>query len=206
MLFSLCRPKKERLIFLFADDDIILVLINTVFGDDTTNAACGVNACASAEDRAGVKNAVAAYLDTVAEDSADLFALCLDLALARFDDDKGLVAFDIARYRASAHVRLVAEHGIADVIIMRRLDIVEKYRVFYLGRVADDGVFANDGAASYECAVAHLGAVIDDAGAADVCRRKNRCILCDPYIFAALLKLILGQGIAKLDDEKKKEN
>ena len=98
-------------------------------------------------------------------------------------------------------MRLVAEHGIADVIIMRRLDIVEKYRVFYLGRVADDGVFANDGAASYECAVAHLGAVIDDAGAADVCRRKNRRILCDPYIFAALLKLILGQGIAKLDDK-----
>ena len=71
LAFQLMPPQKRALIFLFADDDIILVLINTVFGDDATNAACGVNACASAKDRAGVKNAVAAYLDTIAEDSAD---------------------------------------------------------------------------------------------------------------------------------------
>ena len=98
-------------------------------------------------------------------------------------------------------MRLVAEHGVADVIIMRCLDIVEEYRVFYLGGVSDNGVFADDGAAPYKCAVAHLGTVVNDAGAADVSRREYRCILCDPYIFIPLFKLILGQSIAKGDDE-----
>ena len=80
----------------------------------------------------GIQHAVAADLDIVAKDSADLFAACFDELIAVFDDHEGLVALDVRRDGARAHMRLIAEYRIADVVIVRGLDTVEQNHVLKL--------------------------------------------------------------------------
>ena len=50
-----------------------------------------------------------------------------------FDNpSEGVVALDIAGYRACTHVRLVAKDGVAHVVIVRSLDVIEQDDVLEL--------------------------------------------------------------------------
>ena len=75
---------------------------------------------------------------------------------------------------------LVAEDGIADIVVMRGLDIVEEDNVLELAGVSHHGVFADNGTAADKGTVADFGTVVDDAGRTDPGRGKDFGILCDP--------------------------
>ena len=180
---------------------MILILVDAVRWDNAAHAGGRINVRAAADDRAGIEDAVAADLDVIAEHRAELLASGLDRRAGNLDGDKGLVALDVAGYRACAHVRLVAEDGVADVVIVRGLDVVEQDDVLELNGVADDCVLADDGAAADERAVADLRAVVDDAGRAEVSRGEHLCVLRHPYALAGVIELVRIERGAELEDE-----
>ena len=154
-----------------------------------------------ADDRAGVQDAVAADLHIIAKDGADLLAAGLDALGPIFDDDERLVALDVRRDGARAHVGLIAEDGIADVVEVRRLDIIKQHHVFQLAGVTNDGVFAHDRIAAHESALAQLSAVVDDAGAGDISAVEDLGIARDPDVLAALLVFLRRERRAELKNE-----
>ena len=98
-------------------------------------------------------------------------------------------------------MRLIAKYGVADIVIVRGLHIVKQHDVFKLGRVSDNGVFSDYRTAADKRAVAHLRAVVNDAGRADIRRGKNLRVACYPHVIAALFVLLLRQRIAESNDE-----
>ncbi len=69
--------------------------VNMTGENDAADAGQGIYACAASNDRARIKDAVAAHLDVVAEYRAELFASGLDVFTSDFDNYKGLVALDV---------------------------------------------------------------------------------------------------------------
>jgi hypothetical protein len=70
-------------------------------------------------------------------------------------------------FHARAEVRLAAENGVADVIVMRHLRAVEKERVLEFARIADDAVVANNDVFAEIGVVADLAVLADDGGTFD---------------------------------------
>ena len=66
-------------------------------------------------------------------------------------------------------MRFAAENAVADVVVMRHLNIVEKDYVFKLGRVADHAVIADKRAAADKSAMPYFGILPDYARRADLC-------------------------------------
>ena len=98
------------------------------------------------------------------------------------DNDVLFIAFDVAGYGSRAHVRFIAQNGIADVIIVRGLHAVEKDAVFQLAGIADHRAVADEHVAADKRAGAHLGLFANHARACDAGRRRNRRRLGDPHI------------------------
>ena len=96
---------------------------------------------------------------------------------------------------------LVAEDGVADIVEMRRLDVIKQDNVFQLAGVADDGVLAHDRIAAHKGALAQLGAVVNDAGAGDIGTVKDLGIARDPDVLAALLVLLCRERRAELKNK-----
>ena len=88
---------------------------------------------------------------------------------------------------------IIAQYGIAHVVVMGGLHVVEQYHVLQLAAVAHHAVRAHQRRAADERAVAHLRLGADDAGRAQVCRREDLRRLVDPHVLADLL-VILAQG------------
>ena len=85
---------------------------------------------------------------------------------------------------------VVAEDGIADVVVMRGLDMIEQDHVLQLDAVADNTVSTDECGASDESAMTHLSIRSDDAGSAEISRREDLRSLVDPdsglYFFVVL--------------------
>ena len=111
------------------------------------------------------------------------------------DDDVFLVALHVAGHRARAHVRLVAQHGIADVVIMRGLHLVKEDTVFQLAGVANHRAIADEHIPADERAGAHLGFFTDDARAGDAGRRRNRRGFGDPHILSRVIVIVQIQPL-----------
>ena len=79
-------------------------------------------------------------------------------------------------------MRLISQNGIADIVVMRSLYVIEEYHVFELHGVADNAVSAYERTAADECAVAYLGAVIYDAGSPYIGGGEDLCVLRNPDI------------------------
>src|SRR5699024_2101674 len=141
-------------------------LVDAVRRDLGADGGGRVDARPAAYDAAGVQHAVAAHLHAVAQDGAELLHARLYALRAVFHDNEGLVALDVGGDAACAHMRAVAQDGVAHVVIVRGLHLVEQDDVLELHGVAHDAALADDGAAAYKRAMPHLGLVVDDTGAA----------------------------------------
>ena len=81
---------------------------------------------------------------------------------------------------------VVSEDGITNIIIMRRLYVIEQDHVFQLDRIADDTVRTDQCGAPDEGAVAHFRFRTDNAGSAEIGRRENSGRLMDPDMLGDL--------------------
>ena len=91
-------------------------------------------------------------------------------------------------------MRLISQNGIADIVVMRSLYVIEEYHVFELHGVADNAVSAYERTAADECAVAYLGAVIYDAGSPYIGGGEDLCVLRNPDILARMIEFVLREG------------
>jgi len=168
-----------------------------VLRHEAAHAASRVDRRPAPDDRAGAEHAVAADLGEIAEHSAELAQVCRDAPVVGLDRDHRLVAFDVRRDRARAHVRAMAQHRVADVVEVRHLRAVEQDRVFDLDGVADDAFLADDGLAANERAVADLGAVVDDRRPRDQGGRGDGRVPGDPHVAVDALVLVLTKRLAQ---------
>ena len=154
----------------------------------------------SADDRAGVHDGVAADFDIVADHGTELFDAGLDVFIAVVDDDQLLVGLDVRRDGAGSGVGVIPEDGVADIVVVRGLDVVEQDDVLQFAGVADDAVGTDECGAADECAVANFGLGPDDAGRSEVCGREHRCRLVDPHMLLDFF-IVVTQRRAEFEDE-----
>ena len=139
-----------------------------------------------ADDRAGIEHAVAADLRKVAEHRAEFLPPGFIIPLA-VDDNVLLVALHVAGHRARAHVRFVAQHGIADIVIMRGLHLIKENTIFQFAGVTNHRTIADEHIPADERSGAHLGFFTDDARTGDAGRRRDRRGFSDPHILSRVI-------------------
>ena len=98
-------------------------------------------------------------------------------------------------------MRLVAKDRIPYIIIMRNLYVIEKNDILEFGRVADDGVFADDSASSNKGTVPYLGFMIYDARPRYIRGWKYLGASGNPDIFVSFLVKRRIQSRPDLPDE-----
>ena len=149
------------------DFDLRLVLGDHVCGQDAAPVHAGINHRAASDDAAGIEHRVAADVAAVAEQRAELAQAGVAWHAVHLHEDISLERFHVGQNRAGAHVRLVTENGIADVIEMRHLAAVEEQRVLELARIADHAAIADDDAFAEIGVVADLAVAPNDGRAFD---------------------------------------
>ena len=137
--------------------------------DDSPYAAGGIDVGMSADHGAGIQHGVAAYFYIVAQHGADLFDAGLDLLFAVLYDHESLVGLDVGSDGACSHVAIVSEDGVANIVIVRCLNVIEEDDVLEFNRVTYYTVCANQSGASDEGAMAYFGVGSDDARCAEIC-------------------------------------
>ena len=115
----------NRFSFLRLGKRAALTLDNVPRFHHAAHAGQRINLAVPADNRARIEHAVAADFGKIAEHRAELLAPGFVIRLA-VDNDVLFIAFDVAGYGSRAHVRFIAQNGIADVIIVRGLHAVEK--------------------------------------------------------------------------------
>ena len=173
-------PQKGTPFLLVLGDYHAVVLVDAVLRHHSAYAGGGVDVAVAAYDSARVADAVAAYFNVIAQHRAELLDACFYVLSAVVDNDQFFIGFDVGGDGARAHVAVVAEDGIAYVVVVRCLDVVEEYYVLELHGVADDAVSAHKGGAADERAVPDLGVGTDDAGRTQISAGEDLGGLVDP--------------------------
>ena len=181
--------------------DMVPVLIDGMGRYTASDHGDRIDIGMAAYHRSRIEDRVAADIGIVAQHGADLAPAGLHLLIAVMDHDRLIVGLDIGGNGTGSHMRMDAQDTVAHIIVMGHLDQVEKDHVLKLGGVAYDRLFAHNGGTADKGALADLGFLINDAGAADVSRIKHFGALCHPDILPALLKSVFGQGPAQLNDK-----
>src|SRR5579859_2889239 len=168
------------------DDDVnaSLVLRNHVGGQDTAPEDVRVNYRATANDTAGIQHGVAADFHAVAEQSAEFAQAGVKWLAIQLELDVAGEHFEIGDFHAGAQMRLVAEDGVADVIVVRRLGVVEQKRIFQFGRIAHHAVVADDDIFAEVGVVANFAVFADDGRAFDHHAVLQDRAFADEHLFA----------------------
>ena len=179
---------------------MVLVLVDTVGGDDAADAGGGVYAAVPAQDGARIEDRVAAHLYKVTQDSAHLFPSGRHGGLP-FHHHQGLVGLHVGGDGAGAHMALVAQDGVAHIVIVGGLDVIKENDVLQLHRVAHHAVGAHQSRAPDKGAVTHLSLRPDDAGCAQIGGRRYNGGLVDPDVLLGLAVLLRGELAAQGEDQ-----
>lgn len=179
---------------------MILILVDGVCGDDPTDAGSGVYDAVPTQDGAWIEDRVAAYLHKIAQNGAHLSPSGGDIGLALYHH-RGLVRLDVGCDRAGAHVALVAQDGVAYVVVVGGLNFIEENGVLQLRRVAYHAVRAHQCGAPDKGTVAYLGLRPDDAGCAQIGGRRYNGGLVDPDVLPGLAVLLWGELAAQVEDQ-----
>ena len=150
--------------------------------DDSPYAAGGIDVGMSADHGAGIQHGVAAYFYIVTQHGTDLLDAGLDLLFAILYDYQSLVGLDVGSDGSSSHVAVISENGVANIVIVRCLNVIEEDDVLEFDGVTYHAVCANQSGASDEGTVADFRVRSDDAGSAEICRGKYLCSLVYPDV------------------------
>lgn len=179
---------------------MILVLVDGVGGNDAADAGGGVYDAVPAQDGARIEDRVAAYLHKIAQNGAHLSPSGEYIGFCLYHH-RGLVRLDVGCDRAGAHVALVAQDGVAHIVVVRGLDVVEEDHVFQLHRIAHYTVGSHQSGTPDEGAVAYLGLRTDDAGCAQVGGGGHHGGFVDPDVLLGLAVLLSGELAAQGEDQ-----
>lgn len=190
----------EKRLFLLLLDDVVLVLVDGVCGDDAPDAGSGIYDAVPSQDGARIEDRVAAYLHKIAQNSAHLSPSGGDIGFALYHH-RGLVRLDVGCNRAGAHVALVTQDGVAHVVVVGGLNFIKENGVLQLRRVAHHTVSAHQSGAPDKGAVAHLGLRPDDAGCAQIGSGRYNGGLVDPDMLPGLAVLLRGELAAQGENQ-----
>ena len=114
---------------------------------------------------------------------------------------RGLVLLHVGGQGAGAHVGLVAQNGVAHIVVVGNLDIVKENHIFQLRGVAHHAVGPHQGVAPDKGPGAHLGLRPDDAGPCNKVVGVNFGGFVDPHLFLGVVVLLLGEVLPQLPDK-----
>ena len=98
-------------------------------------------------------------------------------------------------------MRVEAQNGIADIVVVRHLALIEQNDILKLTGISDNAALADQCLAANEGALTNFGVFIDDAGTGNVGRVKYPGAFGNPYILAALFKAILRERFSQRQDD-----
>ena len=108
------------------------------------------------------------------------------------DHHQLLVGLHVGGDGTGAHVAVIAEDRIADIVIVRGLDMIEQDHVLQFDTVPDDAVRTDQGRTADEGAVTDLPLRSDDAGRAEIRGREHLRRPVDPDVLRYFL-IVLSQ-------------
>src|SRR5882672_8086117 len=161
-----------------------LVLGHAAGGEDATPVDARVDDRVATNDAAGVEHGIAADLAVIADERAELSQAGVDAPAVHFDADIALDDLHVGQHHARAEVRFVTEDGVADVIEVRHLAVVEDECVLQLAGISDDAAIADDHVFAEVGVVADLTVAPDDGRAFDHRAVLDHCALADKDIRA----------------------
>ena len=180
---------------------MIFVFVNVIGGDTASYHGKRIKIGVSADDSAGIENAVASDIRPVAEHRADLAKAGLHVLFSAVDHDVLLISLYVGCDGSCAHVCVKTEYAVAHIVVVRDFYFVEEYYVLEFGGISDSSAVSDDRAAADEGALPYSRVLINDAGSADICAVKYRRAFGNPDVIAPLFKSVFGQFIAKGDDK-----
>ena len=148
-------------------------LTDGVSRQDSPPGSAGIDDRIAADDRTGAEDGVATDLGTVPDNRPKFFEPGVQLTLGSIDDDRLMIEPDIGEDRPRSQVSLVTEDGIADVIKVGDLRLVEDQAVLEFAGIAQHNPIANHNI------LTDVGAVADLASLADPCRPLDHGTMLD---------------------------
>ena len=98
-------------------------------------------------------------------------------------------------------MRVEAQDGITDIIIMRNFYFIEQNHILQFGGVANYRALANQRASAHECAVAHLSVLSHDHSLSEIGAGKYLRGIRYPYMLGYFRVLVLRKTLAQPDNE-----
>ena len=112
------------------------VFPDAVFRDHSPDAGSRIYIRVSADDSSRIEYCVAAHLNMITEHGTELLDACLDLLCSVVDYNKLLVSLHVRRDGACTHMAEMTQDRVSYIVVMRSLDVVEKYNILQLNGVA----------------------------------------------------------------------
>tara|TARA_R100000027_G_scaffold61057_1_gene52188 strand:- start:22575 stop:23117 length:543 start_codon:yes stop_codon:yes gene_type:complete len=136
----------------------------------------------SVEDSSGLKDHIAARFSMISEDRTKFAKSTVGGSIGGSDSDRLLVEAKIGHDRSGAQMRIVAQYRIADVIVVRSLDIVHEHAVLVFAGVAEDAVAASDNIAADIDTRAKLTTVAYPGGPSNGAKWRELCFAFKKYL------------------------
>ena len=139
----------------------------------------------------------------IAQHGTELLDVCLNglAGIAIPYRDQGFIAFQVAGNGTCTRVRVVSQNGVAHVVEVRHLHVIEQNHVLQLRGISHHSVFTHNGRAAQKSALTHFSAVIDDQRTSQISAVEHRGILGNPHAFCGVVELVLRQRGAQFQNE-----
>ena len=142
---AVCTEIFTHSLSLLLVDDFPAVLPDAVFRNNASHTGGGVHITVTADDRPGIADRIAAYFHVIAQHSAEFLDACLHRFRSVVNDDKLLIRLHITCNAAGAHVAVIAEDTVANIIVMGRLHMIKEDHVLKFHGITNHAVRADKG-------------------------------------------------------------
>ena len=121
---------------------MILVLKDVPGRNASANHGQRIHIGMAADNGAGIQNAVAANLGPVAKNGSHFAKAGRCILRPVMNHDIGAVGLNVGCNGAGAHVCMKAQNGIADIVVVRHLALIEQNNILKLAGISDNAALA----------------------------------------------------------------
>ena len=94
-----------------------------------------------------------------------------------------------------------SKDGIADIVVMRYLALVEQDDILQLAGIADNAALSDQSLSADKCTLADFRIFINNAGACNISRIEHDCTFCNPDVLSALFKTIFRKRFSDCQND-----
>ena len=121
-------------------NDLAVVLPYAVLRNNSANTGGRINITMTTDHGPWIADRIAADFNIIAQHGTELFDASFHLLRPVVDDDKFLITLYVGCDGSCSHMAVIAKDAVADIIVMRCLDMVKKDDILQLHGISSDTV------------------------------------------------------------------